>query len=85
VFGCIAPRLRLGRFAFGVLGMGIDLEVDTPRAFADLDGWVRHRLRAMQLKHWKRGRVGYRELIAHGMPSDAAARLPATAGAGGDG
>ena len=30
---------------------------DTPRAFADIDGWVRHRLRAVQLKHWKRGRV----------------------------
>jgi RNA-directed DNA polymerase len=28
---------------------------DTPRAFADIDGWVRHRLRAVQLKHWKRG------------------------------
>jgi len=49
--------------------------VDTPRAFADVDGWVRHRLRAVQLKHWKRGRVVYRELIARGMPSDAAARV----------
>ena len=24
--------------------------------FADLDEWIRHRLRALQLKHWKRGR-----------------------------
>src|SRR5258708_22109108 len=24
---------------------------ETPRAFADTDGWVRHRLRAVQLKH----------------------------------
>jgi group II intron reverse transcriptase/maturase len=46
---------------------------ETPRALADLDGWVRHRLRAVQLKHWKRGRVIYRELRARGM-SDRAAR-----------
>jgi RNA-directed DNA polymerase len=28
----------------------------------DLDKWLRHRLRAMQLKHWKRGATAYREL-----------------------
>jgi RNA-directed DNA polymerase len=50
---------------------------DTPRAFADIDGWVRHRLRAVQLKHWKRGRVIYRELIARGMSPDAARRVAA--------
>ncbi len=50
---------------------------DTPGAFADIDGWVRHRLRAVQLKHWKRGRVIYRELIARGMPPDAARRVAA--------
>jgi group II intron reverse transcriptase/maturase len=50
---------------------------DTPRAFADIDGWVRHRLRAVQLKHWKRGRVVYRELTARGMPPDAAKRVAA--------
>ncbi|WP_236515956.1 group II intron maturase-specific domain-containing protein [Sandaracinus amylolyticus] len=27
----------------------------TPRALAQLDEWIRHRLRALQLKHWKRG------------------------------
>jgi RNA-directed DNA polymerase len=48
---------------------------ETPGTFADLDGWVRHRLRAVQLKHWKRGRVVYRELIARGMTPDAAARV----------
>ena len=48
---------------------------ETPGAFADIDGWVRHRLRAVQLKHWKRGRVVYRELIARGMPSDTASRV----------
>lgn len=50
---------------------------DTPRAFADIDGWVRHRLRAVQLKHWKRGRVIYRELIARGIPPEAARRVAA--------
>jgi group II intron reverse transcriptase/maturase len=34
--------------------------------FAHLDGWVRHRLRALQLKHWKRGPTAYRALIAMG-------------------
>lgn len=46
---------------------------ETPRALTDIDKWVRHRLRALQLKHWKRGRTIYRELRARGM-SDLAAR-----------
>jgi group II intron reverse transcriptase/maturase len=50
---------------------------ETPGLFADIDGWVRHRLRAVQLKHWKRGRVIYRELIARGMTPDAARRVAA--------
>jgi RNA-directed DNA polymerase len=48
---------------------------ETPGAFADIDAWVRHRLRAVQLKHWKRGRVVYRELVARGMSPDAASRV----------
>jgi RNA-directed DNA polymerase len=47
----------------------------TPGVFDDLDGWVRHRLRAVQLKHWKRGKVIYRELIARGMPDPAARKV----------
>jgi RNA-directed DNA polymerase len=50
---------------------------DTPRAFADVDGSVRHRLRAVQLKHWKRGKVIHRELIARGMPPDTARQVAA--------
>jgi RNA-directed DNA polymerase len=50
---------------------------ETPGVFADLDGWVRHRLRAVQLKHWKRGRVIYRELTARGMSADAARQVAA--------
>ncbi len=34
----------------------------TPKIFRALDGWIRRRLRALQLKHWKRGRTAYREL-----------------------
>src|ERR1019366_8804515 len=48
---------------------------EAPGALADIDGWVRHRLRAVQLKHWKRGRVIYRELVARGMPADAARKV----------
>ena len=48
---------------------------ETPGAFADIDGWVRHRLRAVQLTHWKRGRVVYRELIARGMPANDASKV----------
>jgi RNA-directed DNA polymerase len=45
----------------------------TPKIFRELDEWIRHRLRALQLKHWKRGTVIYRELRARGM-SDLASR-----------
>jgi len=42
---------------------------DTPKIFADLDGWIRRRLRCIQLKQWKRGRTAYRELAARGLPT----------------
>jgi group II intron reverse transcriptase/maturase len=41
---------------------------DTPGVFEELDKWLRRRLRAVQLKHWKRGRTIYRELRARGVP-----------------
>lgn len=50
---------------------------DTPGIFADLDEWIRHRLRALHLKHWKRGRTTYRELRARGLNRDAAAQVAA--------
>jgi RNA-directed DNA polymerase len=50
---------------------------ETPGVFADIDAWVRHRLRAVQLKHWKRGRVIYREMIARGAHPAAARRAAA--------
>ena len=40
---------------------------DTPRIFSDLDAWIRHHLRALQLKHWKNESTVYRELRARGL------------------
>ena len=48
---------------------------DTPRVFIDLDKWIRHRLRAIHLKHWKRGTTIFRELRARGLPFDVAATV----------
>jgi len=45
----------------------------TPGVWRTLDEWMRHRLRAIQLKHWKRGPTMYRELKALGA-SDTVAR-----------
>lgn len=46
--------------------------VELPGVFRELDSWIRHRLRALQLKHWKRGPTIFRELRARGMsPRDA--------------
>lgn len=50
---------------------------ETPGIFGDLDGWIRHRLRALQLKQWKRGRTAYRELRARGASALVAARVAA--------
>src|SRR5713101_7587282 len=52
---------------------------ETPKVFAAVDKWIRHRLRALQLKHWKRGTTIYRELIARGL-SDLDARRVAANG-----
>ena len=42
----------------------------TPRVWRELDEWLRHRLRALQLKHWKRGATIYRELRSLGATHD---------------
>jgi Reverse transcriptase (RNA-dependent DNA polymerase)/Group II intron, maturase-specific domain len=36
----------------------------TPRGWRELDEWLRHRLRVIQLRHWQRPRTIYRELKA---------------------
>ena len=38
----------------------------TPSVLRQLDEWMRHRMRAIHLKHWKRGTTTYRELLKLG-------------------
>ena len=49
----------------------------TKRIFSDLDQWIRHRLRTLQLKQWKRGTTTYRELRRLGAPEAVARRVAA--------
>jgi RNA-directed DNA polymerase len=39
---------------------------DTPKVWRELDQWIRHRMRAIQIKQWRRGTTIYRELLARG-------------------
>lgn len=48
---------------------------ETPRISLRLDEWIRHRLRAVQLKQWKRGRTVFRELRRRGVAPDAARQV----------
>ena len=47
----------------------------TPRVWRELDEWLRHRLRAIQLRHWKRPKAIYRELKALGASEDVAKQV----------
>ena len=49
----------------------------TPRIWRELDEWMRHRLRAIQLKQWRRSRTIYRELRAMGASVAVAHRVAA--------
>ena len=51
----------------------------TPRVMRELDEWLRHRLRALQLKQWRRGKTMYRALRALGATSEHAARIAGNA------
>ena len=48
---------------------------ETPGIFHKLDEWIRHRLRALQLKHWRQPKTIYRELRRLGMSRRGAARV----------
>jgi RNA-directed DNA polymerase len=52
---------------------------DTPAIFRALDEWIRHRLRVIHLKQWKRGKTVYRSLRARGMSERPAAKVAANA------
>lgn len=47
----------------------------TPKVMRELDEWLRHRLRAVQLKQWRRGTTVFRELRRLGASVDLAARI----------
>ncbi len=49
----------------------------TPKIFRELDSWIRHRLRQVQLKQWMRGKTTYRALRRLGATDDLARRVAA--------
>ena len=49
----------------------------TPKIWRELDEWIRHRLRAIQLKQWRRGSTIYRELRVLGASSQTARKVAA--------
>lgn len=49
----------------------------TPRVWHALDEWMRHRLRAIQLKQWRQGTTAYRASLALGAPPWLARRVAA--------
>ena len=49
----------------------------TPKVWRELDEWLRHRLRAIQLKHWKRPATIYRELTQRGAAQTVVRRVAA--------
>lgn len=50
---------------------------EPPGVWRRLDEWLRHRLRAIKLKQWKRGKTQYRELRALGASSSVARQIAA--------
>jgi len=61
-----------------VLGWKVYFQLaQTPNVWKGLDEWMRHRLRAIQLKHWKRGKTMYRELTKLGAASSVVRQVAA--------
>ncbi|HAP3281120.1 TPA: group II intron reverse transcriptase/maturase [Escherichia coli] len=52
----------------------------TPKIFKDLDSWIRHRLRAIQLKHGRTGTTVYNRLRSLGATHEQAALMAGGAG-----
>ncbi|MFA5665081.1 group II intron maturase-specific domain-containing protein, partial [Castellaniella sp.] len=68
----------VGRLRTYLLGWkGYFRLAQTPRIWRELDGWIRHRLRALQLRQWKRGTTMFRELRALGAGFTAARSVAA--------
>ncbi len=66
---------RLRPYLLG--GKGYFRLAQTPNVWCRLDKWLRRRLRALQLKHWKRGKTVYRELRALGASDEVARQVAA--------
>jgi hypothetical protein len=64
---------NLGRYLLGWRAYFRFTEM--PTALLELDRWIRHRLRAIQLKQWKRGTTVFRELSARGVKRGPAAKV----------
>jgi hypothetical protein len=63
----------VGRLRSYVLGWKAYFgKTETPKVWRELDQWIRHRMRAIQLKQWRRGTTAYRELRAIGARQDVA-------------
>ena len=67
VIGRLQPYLLGWKGYFGL--------AQTPGVWRRLDEWLRHRLRAIQLKQWRRGSTIYRELLALGATEHVAKRV----------
>jgi RNA-directed DNA polymerase len=65
----LRPYLLGWKVYFGLAAM--------PRVWRTLDDWLRHQLRAIQLKHWKRGSTMRRELLALGASPNVARTVAA--------
>jgi RNA-directed DNA polymerase len=63
----LRPYVRGWKAYFGM--------AQTPGVWRELDEWLRHRLRAIQLKHWKRPKTIYRELKVLGASQDVAKQV----------
>jgi RNA-directed DNA polymerase len=68
---------ELGRYLRGWIGyFG---RSQTPSVLEELEGWVRHRLRSVIWKQWKRGSVRFAELRKRGVGKDLAAKTAGSA------
>lgn len=63
----LKPYLRGWKAYFGL--------AQTPTVWRELDEWLRHRLRAVQLRQWRRGETIYREFKAHGATHNVAKQV----------
>ena len=67
VVGRLRPYMLGWKAYFGM--------AQTPGVWRELGEWLRHRLRAIQLWHWRRPGVIYRELKAAGAGQDVAKQV----------